>query len=267
MPKSWYIASENRVSEEDSEDVAEHKRFYQTICASKKPYFFIYNYQSLKNEYDSYMANVENKSQSLFTKTFAELKDKKNQTEDESKFVKWASDKNPIDMSPSVMNKICWMIEKEFDDLAATPHEKFDYSMLKSGRYYSTSSYHEILELYKWYKRKMGDFGKKHNSEFYTDVDDLNSKEQIIDYFSERCSEICPNKYELCDILIDICYSGRADKEIVWTLCGNTIIENLLKKNNNNLYYPKRVDDNGEFECCGYNFIMTKLKVLGGDEE
>ena len=268
MPKSWYIQSENRINpEEDSDEEVNRKKLYQAICAEKKPYFFIYNYPSLKKEYDSYMANVENKSQSLFIKTFAELRNKKSQTEDESKFIKWANDKNPIDMSPSVMNKICWEIEKEFDTLAVTPHEKFDYSMLKSGRYYSSSCYHEIFELYKWYKRKMSDFGKKHNSEFYMDEDDLNSKEQVVDYFAERCAEICPNRFELCDILIDICYSGRTDKEVVWIVCGDTIIDNLLKKNNNNLYYPKRVDDGGEFECCGHKFAMTKLKILGGDEE
>lgn len=268
MPKSWYIQSENKINpDEDSIEVIEHKKFYQSICADKKPYFFIYNYPSLKREYDSYIANVENKSQSLFTHTFTELKAKSSKTEDESKFVQWADNKNPIDMSPSVMNKICWEIEREFDTLAATPHEKFDYSMLKSGRYYSSSCYHEVFELYKWYKSKMSDLGKKHNSEFYADIDDFISKEQIADYFAERCAEMCSNKYELCDILIDICYAGRADKEIVWTVCGDTIIENLLKKNNNNLYYPKCVDDSGEFECCGHKFIMTKLKITGGDEE
>lgn len=267
MPKSWYIASENKINEDDSEEVVAHKKFYQAICADKKPYFFIYNYQSLKNEYDTYMANVENKAQSIFAQTFEELERKPNKSEIEEKFVGWVNNKNPIDASPSVMNKICWAIEKEFDDLSSTPRDKFDYSMLKSGHGYSSSHYHAILALHKWYKKKSCEIGKKHNSEYYNDTEDnMDDKEQIVNYFIEQCAAVCPNQQELCDILIDICYAGRSDKEIVWTVCGETIIQNLLKKNNCNLYYPKRVDDNGEFWCCGSQFAMTKFKALEGDD-
>ena len=283
MPKSWYIQSENRVNQdEDSEEEIERKKFYQSICADKKPYFFIYNYQSLKCEYDSYMVNVENKSQSMFKSTFKDLCNKAEKTDTENQFIKWANDKNPIDVSPSVMNKICWAIEKEFDDLFSTPRDKFDYSMLKSSGYhaYSKTRYYDILEAYEWYKKKLNAFGKKQNSEYYDDVqDDIDSKEQLMQIFIEMCTEICPNQYELCDILVDMCYSGRLDrrsgkllekrldKEIVWSVCGETIIKNLLKKNNGNLYYPKKVDSNGEFECCGGQFVMTKLKMVGGEEE
>lgn len=268
MPKSWYIASENRINEGDSEDVIEHKKFYQALCAHKKPYFFIYNYPHLKKEYDAYMGNVESKSQSIFAQTYADLEQKISKTEMEEKFVDWVRNKNPIDNSPSVMNKICWAIEKEFKDLSSAPRDKFDYSMLKSGHHYSNTTYHEISTLYKWYKKKIGELGKKCNSEYYDDGDStMDSKEQIVNYFVEQCSIICPNQQELCDILIDLCYSGRADKEIAWIVCGETIIDNLLKKNNSNMYYPKKVDIDGEFECCGHQFIMTKLKMLGGEDK
>ena len=269
MPKSWYIASENKINyEEDSDEVIEHKMFYQSICADKKPYFFIYNYPSLKKEYDDYMSNVEGKSQSIFSLTFKELQQKENKTDLEEKFVNWVNNKNPIDASPSVMNKVCWMIEKEFDDLYSIPRDKFDYSMLKSGYHYSNSHYHEVLDLFKWYKKKISDLTKKHNSQYYDDAEDhMENKEQVVNYFAEQCATVCPNQHELCDILIDICYSGRSDKEIVWTVCGETIINNLLKKNNNNLYYPKRVEANEEFECCGHKFVMEKLKVHGGEDE
>jgi hypothetical protein len=122
MPKSWYISSENRINEEDSEEVIEHKKFYQSICAEKKPYFFIYNYPSLKCEYDSYIENVENKSQSMFKETFSNLQNKANKTEAEERFVKWANDKNPVDLSPSVMNKICWACLASFFHIVRYEH-------------------------------------------------------------------------------------------------------------------------------------------------
>lgn len=268
MPKSWYIQSENKVDPaKDSPEEINRKQFYQTICAEKKPYFFIYNYMSLKKEYDEYMSNVESKAQSIFSISFNELQNKTERTELENKFVNWVNHKNPIDMSPSVMNKICWAVEQEFHDLSETPRDKFDFSMIKSNFRYSKSSFNAISKLYKWYKAKSNELNKKYQSEYYADESNAETKEQLVAYFAEQCAVVCPNKKELCDILIDICYAGRTDKEIVWTVCGDTIIENLLNKNNNNLYYPSRVDSNGEFECCGHQFIMTKLKLQGGDNE
>lgn len=267
MPKGWYIQSENKVNPNDSPEEAERKKFYQTICADKKPYFFIYNYQSLKKEYDDYIVNVDSKSQSIFSMPFKELRDKKDRTDLENQFVGWVDNKNPIDLSPSVMNKICWAIEREFDELSEIPRDKFDYSMIKSGCYYSPTTYYTIESLYKWYKTKVNEINKKYKTDYYEEQEEnINDKEQLMDNFAEKCAIACPNAKELCDVLVDLCYSDRANKEVVWSVCGETIIENLLNKNNNNLYYPSKVDSGGEFECCGHQFVMTKLKV-GGESE
>lgn len=280
MPKSWYIVSENRIKDDDPEDEIERKKFYQSICADKKPYFFIYNYQSLKHEYDTYMANVENKSQSMFKCTFLELQQAQNKTEQAEQFIKWANDRNPIDNSPAVMNKICWAVEKEFDTLKSASRDKFDYLMLKSGANYSKVDYYAILDIYDLYKKQISDLVKKNKSGYYDCANEnIAGIEQLVQLFIEKCHETCPNKYELCDILIDLCYSGkinkrtgehlekRLDKEIVWATCGETILENLLRKNNHNMYYPKKIDSDGEFECCGSQFVMSKLKIIGGEEE
>ena len=65
---------ENRINlNEDSEEEIEKKLFYQSIFACKKPYFFIYNYQSLKSEYEEYIFNVESKSKSIFFMDFRNL--------------------------------------------------------------------------------------------------------------------------------------------------------------------------------------------------
>lgn len=267
MPKGWYIQSENKIDPNDSPEEVERKKFYQAICADKKPYFFIYNYQSLKKEYDDYMSNVDNKSQSIFSMPFKELQGKQDRTDLENQFVGWVENKNPIDTSPSVMNKICWAIEREFDELSEMPREKFDYSMLKSGYHYSSTTFYAIESLYKWYKAKVNEINKKYKTDYYEEQEEnICDKEQLMDNFAEQCAVVCPNAKELCEILIDMCYADRVNKEIVWSVCGETIIENLLSKNNNNLYYPSKVDSCGEFECCGHQFVMTKLKV-GGEEE
>ena len=51
----------------------------------------------------------------------------------------------------------------------------------------------------------------------------------------------------------------------MWLVCGDVIIENLLKNNNDNMYYPQKVDSEGEFWCCGHQFTMKKIRI-GGEQ-
>lgn len=272
MPKSWYDYHANKIDEvNDSDEEKERKRLYQRICAHKKPYFFSFNYLSLKTEYDKYIANVELKSSSMFKMKYADLKKKECKTEEEQQFVQWAEHRMPLDMSPCIMNRICWAVEEDMAELQLVPREKFDSSMIKSGYNYSPALFRAISDAYKQYKQCVSNFIKKKKTEYYVDEDNENDEgyediDQLRDQFAEKCYNLCTNQYELCDILIDLCYKGRNDKDIVWFVCGDVIIENLLKNNNDNMYYPQKVDSEGEFWCCGHQFIMKKIRI-GGEQE
>ena len=52
----------------------------------------------------------------------------------------------------------------------------------------------------------------------------------------------------------------------IFNISSGVIIENLLKNNNDNMYYPEKVDSEGEFWCCGHQFIMKKIRI-GGEQE
>ena len=272
MPKTWYDFYSNRIDyDNDSSEEIEKKRFYQSICAYKKPYFFMYNYLSLKSEYDKYMTNVELKSCSMFHMSYKDLIKKEHKTKKEDQFIQWVQYKMPVDTSPSIMNRICWAVEEEIEKLKEVKTDRFDSSMIKSGYNYSHLTYKEIENLYKQYKKQISNFSKIKKSEYYLDDSASNDEgyediNQLREQFSEKCVEICPNALELCDILIDLCYKGRNNKEIVWFVCGDTIIENLLKNNNQNMYYPQKVDENEEFWCAGHRFVMKKVKI-GGENE
>ena len=272
MPKSWYDLASIKIDyENDTKEDIELKTLYKKICAHKKPYFFSYNYLSMKTEYDKYMENVELKSCSMFKMSFKDLLLKDNRTEDEAKFIKWAQDKIPLDMSASLMNRICWAIESEMGELYSTPRENFDFSMIKSGYNYSNLTFKAIENEYHRYKKQVSNFTKKKKSEFYIDEDTADDEgyddvNQFREQFAEKCAEICPNEYELCDIMVDLCYKCRNNKEIVWLVCGETIIKNLLKKNNFNMYFPQKVASEEEFWCKGSRFSMKKVKI-GGENE
>ena len=82
--------------------------------------------------------------------------------------------------------------------------------------------------------------------------------------FISACEAICPNEKELCDIVIDLCYSSEKSKQFAWDICGKTIINNLLEKNNYMIHYPVLADGEGEFEFGGEQFVMCK-KTMKGD--
>lgn len=272
MPKSWYDYHANKIDYvNDSDEEKERKELYQTICAHKKPYFFSFNYLSLKSDYDKYMANIELKSQSIFKMKYMDLKEKEEKTAEEQQFIQWAENRMPLDMSPCIMNRICWAVEKEMKALQLIPRENFDSSMIKSGYNYSPVLFRAISNEYKHYKKCISSFIKQKKTEYYVGEDNENDEgyddiDQLREQFAEKCYNLCPNQYELCDILVDLCYKSRNDKDIVWFICGDVIIENLLKNNNDNMYYPQKVSSDGEFWCGGRQFVMKKIRI-GGESQ
>lgn len=83
--------------------------------------------------------------------------------------------------------------------------------------------------------------------------------------FRRKCEEVCPNETELCDIVIDLCYSSSRSRQFAWDICGEVIIENLLKKNDYSINYPVMTRQNGEFEFGGEQFIMRRKKIRKGE--
>jgi hypothetical protein len=80
----------------------------------------------------------------------------------------------------------------------------------------------------------------------------------------------CPNEEVLCDILIDLCYNEsikeKYSKDILWTACGNVIIDRLLKSHDYKMRYPVK-SDNPEFICCGIGFEMQEIICKDGEED
>ena len=82
-----------------------------------------------------------------------------------------------------------------------------------------------------------------------------------VDYdMTDILSEVCNNEEQLCDLLLDYCYKYNGNKEILWNVCGETIVNRLAQSKS--LSYPM-VDPNGDFEVQGKKYTMHKY---GGDE-
>ena len=264
MPKSWYIFSENIVRNGDSEEIIAQKTLNQMLCAEKKPYFFGYNYPTLKQEYDTFVRDTDEHVQSITGKNIKELlKNDGNLLENEQKILDFYKKRLPLDISPSTMNRICWAIENEFDGVDMFDNVKFDYEIYKSGIEYSHEDYELIKLKCENYKQKKRDINKKKFVD--NEIEEESAADQIIKLnaeLEESCFSICTNEQVLCEILLDICYIDNIDVNIVWNLCGDVIVNKLANKSK--MYsYPEQ-DVNGEFCYGGFKFSMKNI-IVGGE--
>lgn len=260
MPVYWYNKRGIKFEDDDTVEERELKELYWRICSDKPPYFFAYLYPHNKKSYDDYEKNARTNAGIMYGKTLEELKNTEYLTDDEAMFLKNYYKNLPLDMSPSVMNKICWAIEDVFDDMKFIPNEQFDHSILKSGITYDIETYKSILKLYDEYKKQTAVSNKLSVKNSINCDEESTGRDQIMSLFAENCEKICPDEDVLCEILIDAGYSGKINKNLVWYVSGNVIVKNLLKKNNNLVSYPI-LDKNGDIKCCGGQFSMRTLEV------
>lgn len=262
MPKYWYDWYATKIDENDSLEVQNWKTFQRTIAADKKPYFFRYVYPSENTRWLKYQKDNEFKCLMVFGKELHKLLSSSKKTDEEKNFVDYYYKRLPLGIAPCTINKICWKIEDVFkkDNLSST--DSFDYTVLKSGLFeYDKQKYKLLKEVYKNYIKERRDFDKIIHAQKMDSYDVNHMKHLILSEFIRSTSYICPNKKELCDILLDICYENSlASKRFVWDLCGDVIIDNLLEKNQFNIFVPIE-NEFGEFEFCGKKFNMEKINL------
>ena len=263
MPKTWYIFKENCIRNGDSDEIIAQKTLNQSLCAEKKPYFFGYNYPTLKQEYDKYVKDTDEHIYSIIGKSVRDLlKNDGKLPENEQKILDFYKRRLPLDVSPSTMNRICWAIEEKFDHVDDFESVIFDYSVYKNGTEYPADAYELVKTQCKKYKQQKRDILKK---KFVDGADDEESTTdqitKLLAELDENCASICPNEQQLCEILLDVCYRDGVDVSIVWALCGDIIVNKIVSKTGA-YRYPVR-DENGEFEFGGCKFSMKTLMVGG----
>lgn len=271
MNPEWYVWSANKIDyENDSDEEIERKKFNQSICAHKKPYFFQYNYLSLKRDYDKYVKISNENAISIYKKTLYEMLHSENLTEEEKRFIENYKRKLPLDESPSVMNKICWAVEKATDDLNFYNSSGYSCYNLSSGVMYNKEIYDVIKVICDNYRSSIKKESKNILTKNENSSEFAQNTSEVLDYYTKEMHIQCPNEEVLCDILIDLCYGNtkkeKYSQEILWAACGNVIIDRLLKSHNYKMRYPVK-SDNPDFICCGTGFIMQEIIYRDGDDD
>lgn len=273
MPSNWYTLHDCKVGENDDEETVKQKEFNFKIVASKKPYFMTYVYPRLKSENDTYIRNnnrgVIRRFNQYGIKSIEDLQKYPDKTDTMVEYLNYYYKRLPVGNNPCVVNRIAWIFEDVFKNyfskiskyMREANHSEFDYYILKSGVPYGKATYNKILELYKEYSRRVEEYQKKIRTEKVEKDNEWMERFQFVEFFKSECYKACPNERELCDIVLDICYSREKSKQFAWDICGTTILENLLRRNNNKIKYPQMVSDGGEFTYCGKQFVMCEKEV------
>ena len=259
MPKHWVDHKANIINDDDTEEIIRRKQRDKNLVV-KKPFFFIYNYEYLKKEYNKYIKNVNANSQLRFGKSLDNLLSSDKYTNDESEFIENYYKYMPVDCSPGVINRICWKIEDEFKTIDVLPDANFDYHLLTSGITYTKSEFEAIEELYNEYIVTIRKIKK-----YYANKNDNDASDDMIsdlflmkETWTEKCLSVCSNMKVLTNILLEICYNSSGSKAMVWDICGEQIINNLLEKNNNTFKFPTK-DQYGDIEFDGDYFSIMEV--------
>lgn len=266
MPENWYDYRKNNIKDEDSLEEIERKNFYKTIIADKKPYFMTYVYPKLRSENAAFIRDNNRSVLRRFgqygASNIKELQEYEDKTETMNKYLECYYKKMPVGNNPCTVNRITWIFEDAFrNKKTSLQKHPFDYAILKCGTEYSIDDFRKINFLYKEYVKNIEKFRISNWNSNLSKDDFYNNQTSLRLFFQKECEKICPNEDELCDIILDICYSSEKSKQFAWDICGEKIIQNLLSKNNNTIYYPQMVKEDGEFTYCGKQFIMCKKEV------
>ena len=271
MPSYWYSVRDNFIKDEDTEEEKAKKEFNSRIVAPNKPYFMIYVYPHLKHKYNDYRKRSNKNAIRRFRrykiKNVVDLCNLNSSDQTILDFLRYYESKMPIGNNPCVVNKICWFAENAFKNVREKrlKAKEFDYTILKSGVQYSKNDYRQIEQVYKEYNIRVDAFLCSTEIKRMDKDSSLSERQRFVETFKTDCAMICPNEEELCDIVLDLCYRSERTKQFAWDICGDVIIRNLLSKAGNIIYYPKRVEKDGEFVYCGEQFVMCE-KAIGQED-
>ena len=259
--KEWYDYKVNKITSNDTEEEIAEKRFNLSILANKKPYFFIYNYDKLKSEFMEYYKPNNQVCRVKYKCEIHELYKKENKTEKELEFIRNYEFGSPVNVTPCLCNKIAWMVEDHFRDVSLLyKSEPFDCELLKNPSIqYSTNLYNKVRQIKEDYDKAVQLSLKTRLRTMGDSYEANENKDTMLENFTDLLYEVCGNEEVLCNVLVDVCYNSNKSKSLLWDVCGDVLIRNLLKNKDNKLSFPLQSED-GDFTYKGLTFKMEVVE-------
>jgi hypothetical protein len=216
MPSRWYNM---RACGDD--------RYLQSICAYRKPYFMIYVYDETKREYKKYVKESNEKCFNLYNCSINDLYTKKDSlSQEQLDFLFWYEFKMPVGIGNCSMNQICKYVESQLDGYKSQLHRNstFDYNNLKVKRRCMEDHRQALKELEQEYCECVREYkNKKH----FDKEDSSKGRCSLYEKFNQQAKELCPDDDERLNIILDITYGYKGNKQFCWDTIGELICNRL----------------------------------------
>lgn len=268
FPSDW--KKREYLYEDDDEQTKQDKYKHNSLVANRKPYFMIYVYDKLRNEYNEYKKKCERTCKEKFGCSLDQLLKKQDKSSQEMYYVSDYYRRMPVIKNNAVMNVLCSMVEK-IDFKYKRPkntenaNEMFEILYDKSIPL-DIKKLNQLIELYKKFKKKRH-FKHKNNILKYIDfeIDQDNEHDKQVNEFYEgirhEAELICPNQRELANYLVYIVYYlyPSETKEFAWSIGINGILETLESKSDKLIEIPMS-DSNGT-DYLGKKYSLQRVVV------
>lgn len=265
FPQIW--KRRKKINDNDSEETKQIKYYYNNLVGNKKPYFMIHIYPKLMEEYKKYKKDKGIPCREIFGCSLKELIHKKNKTEEEKKFIRKYFYFMPVLTTNCIINQLCWMIEHIDFNLKYKRNEKYNQDtvdiLINKDILKNEERFIKIEELYNKFKKQY--YYKSRRNKVNADDNDI-EEEKENDKLTEFCNEIrneayeiCSNKQELANYAVEICYKDnvKTQKEFVWNIAIEGILENVIKNKSDIITIPIK-DDNG-VEYLGKKYSLGRV--------
>ena len=259
FPKSWRHWV--KINKDDDDITKAEKYKYNSMVVKKKPYFFIYLYNTLMNEYKAYEKNFNSISLTHFGVPIKVLLRKKEHTDGEMNLIRKYRKYSPVLETDCVMNILCKEIENIEFDIKYKPNCVSLLPNFADKSNIDNNKLNALTEIYKEYKaqKKYKGIETMINNEGIQD-DDMNEILRNIlyankDEYKDKMLELFTSSQELFNHLVIMCENYNWSYDCIWDIIGDDIIDIIP--------YGKTkvvVEDENGFEYLGHHYSLEEVK-------
>lgn len=258
FPREWRYWVQ--ISKDDDDITKAEKYKYNSMVVKKKPYFFIYLYKSLMNDYRAYEKNFNSISLTHFGMPIKKLLKKEHHSEGELSLIRKYRKYSPVLETDCVMNNLCREIESVEFDIKYHPNTKSLLPALADFSNIDFSKLESLVILFREYRaqKKYKGIETMIDNEGIQD-DDMNELLKSVlyankDEYKRQMFELFNDVRDLFNHLVYMCSSYGWSYDYVWDIVGDDIID-IIPYGNSMVV----VDDMEGFEYLGKSYSLQQV--------
>ena len=258
FPKEWRYWV--KIDKDDDDITKAEKYKYNSMVVKKKPYFFIYLYNTLMKEYKTYEKNFNSISYKHFGKSIKDLLKKENKTDGENKLVRKYRKYSPVLETDCVMNNLCKIVENSDSDIKYHPSKISMLPKFVDDSNIDEEKMIQLMEICKSYKsqKQYKGFATMMENEGINDDDMVEIMNSVLyghkDKYREEIKDIFSNTKELFNHLMIMCQRKNMDYDIVWDIMGDDIVDVIPIQNPTVL-----IEEENGIEYLGHKYGLQEV--------